>query len=115
MRVMRYKLLNMKIYTKTGDKGQTGLIGNERVSKAHKRIHAYGTLDELNSAIGLALCVIAPTNPSRTRLERIQAELFTLGSELASRKPETLKITLVDDSAISLLEKEIDEMESKLK
>ncbi|MEX2528126.1 MAG: cob(I)yrinic acid a,c-diamide adenosyltransferase [Gemmatimonadota bacterium] len=78
----------MKIYTRTGDKGQTALFGGGRVSKDHLRVEAYGTVDELNSVLGVALPHIqAPA--SRKRLERIQHDLFVLGSHLATPAPET--------------------------
>lgn len=73
----------MKIYTKTGDKGQTALIGGRRVSKADLRIDAYGTVDELNSWIGLLRD--QPVNVSRKELlKEIQDRLFTVGAELAT-------------------------------
>jgi cob(I)alamin adenosyltransferase len=72
----------VKIYTKTGDKGSTSLIGGTRVSKAHLRINSYGTVDELNSYIGLLLD--QPVNESRKDLlKEIQDRLFTIGSHLA--------------------------------
>ena len=74
----------MRIYTRTGDKGETGLFGGNRVSKANLRLQAYGTLDELNSVIGiLRLKVSAPTLVGET-LKQIQRDLFALGAVLAT-------------------------------
>ena len=73
----------MKIYTKTGDKGETGLYGGKRVPKHHLRVDAYGTLDELNAHVGLLLDLCANTVEASTLLQ-IQNNLFTLGSMLAS-------------------------------
>ena len=78
----------MKIYTKTGDKGKTGLFGGERVSKSSPRIEAYGTIDELNAFIGLTVTEVADETV-KTLLINIQNQLFTVGSDLAA--PETDK------------------------
>ena len=72
-----------KIYTRTGDKGTTGLGDGERVAKTHARIEAYGTVDEANSAIGMVLAVAGIPENIAQLLTRIQHELFDLGSELA--------------------------------
>jgi cob(I)alamin adenosyltransferase len=104
----------MKIYTKTGDKGQTSLIGGTRVPKHHIRIESYGTVDELNSWIGLINDQdIAPE--SKTILSEIQDRLFTIGSSLAS-DPEKSKMKIPDlhESDIELLEKQIDNMNEVL-
>ena len=104
----------MKIYTKTGDKGQTSLIGGTRVPKYHIRIESYGTVDELNSYIGLIMCqAIDPHHQSI--LKEIQDRLFTIGSSLAS-DPERSKMKIPDllASDITLLEKEIDDMNEVL-
>jgi cob(I)alamin adenosyltransferase len=101
----------VKIYTKTGDSGTTALLGGARVSKAHLRIEAYGTVDELNSFIGLL--GDQPVNSKRKYiLKEIQDRLFTLGAELACEpgKDNIVKPDLID-SDIQLLEKEIDTME----
>lgn len=98
----------MKIYTKTGDKGTTSLIGGTRLSKAHVRIDAYGTVDELNSYIGLL--GDQPVNEKRKELlKEIQDRLFTMGSHLASESDKSKRILpdLVEDD-ILLLEKEMD-------
>lgn len=104
----------MKIYTKTGDKGQTSLIGGTRVPKHHIRIETYGTVDELNSYIGL----IRDQNideHSKTILIEIQDRLFTIGSSLAS-DPEKSKMKIPDlkEEDVALLEKEMDAMDKLL-
>ena len=80
----------MKIYTKTGDKGETSLFGGSRVSKGHLRIHAYGTLDELNSYIGLLNDLSSDEKMSQEFL-RIQDRLFTLGALLATEHEKAKK------------------------
>ena len=104
----------MKIYTKTGDKGLTSLIGGTRVPKHHLRIESYGTVDELNSYIGLIRDQdIAAKH--KDILKEIQDRLFTIGSSLAS-DPETSKMKIPDlhTADIELLEKQIDLMDSEL-
>ena len=111
----------MKIYTKTGDKGTTGLFGGTRVPKHHLRIESYGTVDELNSYIGLVKDQ-AIDNDTKTTLIKIQNDLFTLGSMMATpSEKETLKngeqrlnIPEVDTKSVTYLEKEIDKMNEKL-
>jgi cob(I)alamin adenosyltransferase len=104
----------MKVYTKTGDKGETSLYGGQRVSKGDLRIHAYGTVDELNSYIGLLrdLCADEARN---AQLIRIQDRLFTLGALLATES-ETAKIRLpkISKEDIESLEGAIDAMEHTL-
>lgn len=100
----------MKIYTKTGDKGTTALFGGARVPKHHIRIESYGTVDELNSYIGLLRHRDIGTENQDT-LGEIQDRLFTLGSILASDPSKNnLKVPELHDDDISLLEKEIDRM-----
>lgn len=105
----------MRIYTKTGDQGQTSLLGGTRVSKHHERIEAYGTLDELNSHLGLLidLCKLQEVNEF---LKAIQDRLFTLGSSLACDPDKAGKMALPDllESDIQNLEQEIDRMSLKL-
>ena len=104
----------MKIYTKTGDKGQTSLIGGTRVPKFHLRIESYGTVDELNSYIGLIMCQDIDAHHQQI-LKEIQDRLFTIGSSLAS-DPERSKMKIPDllESDITLLETEMDEMNEVL-
>ncbi|RZK42122.1 MAG: cob(I)yrinic acid a,c-diamide adenosyltransferase [Pedobacter sp.] len=104
----------MKIYTKTGDKGQTSLIGGTRVPKYHIRIEAYGTVDELNSYIGLILCQQIDVHHQQV-LKEIQDRLFTIGAALAS-DPERSKMKIPDlsSSDITLLETEMDAMNAIL-
>lgn len=105
----------MKIYTKTGDKGSTSLIGGTKVSKAHLRIEAYGTVDELNSYIGLCRDHITDAD-SRAVLLETQDRLFTVGSALACdpEKETRLKIPDLHEEDITLLEKAIDKMHEVL-
>lgn len=104
----------MKIYTKTGDQGQTSLIGGTRVPKYHLRIESYGTVDELNSHIGLIQCQEINTNAKEV-LKEIQDRLFTIGAALAA-DPEksTMKIPDLFEADITLLENEIDQMNAQL-
>jgi len=104
----------MKIYTKTGDKGQTSLIGGTRVLKSDQRIEAYGTVDELNSYIGLLRDQAININRKDILIE-IQDRLFTIGASLAS-DPEKSKVKIPDlfETDIELLEKEMDRMDSLL-
>jgi cob(I)alamin adenosyltransferase len=101
----------LKIYTKTGDKGTTALIGGTRVPKSHLRIEAYGTVDELNSYIGLCRDHLADEQ-SRNMLQEIQDRLFTIGSSLACdpEKETKMKIPDLKEEDITVLEKEIDRM-----
>ena len=104
----------MKIYTKTGDNGQTSLVGGTRVSKTELRIEAYGTVDELNSYIGL-LRDQEINNNRKEILKEIQDRLFTIGSILASEPEQTKKrIPDLHESDIELLEKEMDKMDESL-
>ena len=104
----------MKIYTKTGDKGFTSLIGGVRVPKYHLRIESYGTVDELNSYIGLIRDQVV-SDAYKSILKEIQDRLFTIGSVLAS-DPEKSKMKVPDLNLedIELLENEMDSMTSVL-
>jgi cob(I)alamin adenosyltransferase len=104
----------MKIYTKTGDKGITSLIGGTRIPKHHIRIESYGTVDELNSYIGLIIDQ-GVDSPVKDILKQIQDRLFTIGSSLAS-DPDKSKMTIPDlrTEDIQLLEDEIDHMNESL-
>lgn len=104
----------MKIYTKTGDKGQTSLIGGTRVPKHHIRIEAYGTVDELNSHIGLIRDQEIDPHV-KSILAEVQDRLFTIGSSLASDPQKSkMKIPDLKEDDISLLEQEIDKMNDVL-
>jgi cob(I)alamin adenosyltransferase len=111
----------MKIYTKTGDKGETSLFGGTRVPKYHLRIEAYGTIDELNSYIGLIRDQQIDSHTEKVLLT-IQNKLFTLGAmlatppekELLKSGKERLNINKVDESSVVLLENEIDFMNESL-
>lgn len=107
--------MSIKIYTKTGDKGTTSLIGGTKVSKAHIRIEAYGTIDELNSWIGFVNDQLT-AKESKETLKEIQDRLLTIGSALACDpdKETKLKIPDLNEPDITLLEKEIDKMNEKL-
>ena len=104
----------MKIYTKTGDEGTTALFGGKRVSKADLRIDTYGTIDELNSYIGLVRD--QPVNQNRAAiLIEVQDRLFTIGSILATEPGNTkVKIPALAPSDITQLEQEIDAMDTQL-
>jgi cob(I)alamin adenosyltransferase len=106
----------MKIYTKGGDKGETGLFGGERVSKNSARIEAYGTIDELNSFIGQAITEVK-SNDVKDLLNTIQNQLFTVGSDLAtprSEKNEKYQIPRVPKEFFENIENQIDKFESEL-
>ncbi len=104
-----------KIYTKTGDKGSTSLIGGVRVPKNHIRIESYGTVDELNSVIGMVNDMAANAKISQW-LREIQDRLFTVGSVLATAPDKDVKMKLPDvhESDITWLEERIDEMDTEL-
>jgi cob(I)alamin adenosyltransferase len=106
--------MTFKIYTKTGDKGQTSLIGGTRVPKHHIRIEAYGTVDELNSHIGLIRDQKMDAATIDLLIE-IQDRLFTIGSSLASDPGKSkMKIPDLKEEDITLLEKEMDKMDESL-
>lgn len=107
--------MSFKIYTKTGDAGKTSLIGGTKVDKSHIRIDSYGTVDELNSYIGLVSDLIS-NHHSKNILKEIQDRLFTIGSSLACDpdKETKLKIPDLKELDINLLEQEIDRMNETL-
>jgi cob(I)alamin adenosyltransferase len=114
----------MKIYTKTGDKGETGLIGGKRISKGDPRIVAYGSVDELNSNIGIAISSLAAKNKDLfldliNIMTCIQSELFIVGSDLADpRYPagnqNHYKTPRTEENMASALEDTIDKFETEL-
>ena len=105
----------MKIYTKTGDKGETSLFGGERVLKDTRRIEAYGTIDELNSHIGLVRSMKPPQDIDLI-LEDIQEELFVLGADLATPPSKNAKkVARLEPRHAQQIEKIIDRIDSELK
>jgi cob(I)alamin adenosyltransferase len=105
----------MKIYTKTGDDGQTGLFGGERTSKSDARVEAYGSVDETNACLGVARAAgLAPDVDAV--LARIQAQLFVLGAELATPPGHRarLRMPLLAAEDAALLEADIDRLEADL-
>lgn len=104
----------MKIYTRKGDKGETSLIGGVRVPKHHLRIEAYGTIDELNSWIGLLRDQKIDDHSIRLLVE-IQETLFTIGSHLAADPQKSrMKLPELKEEEVSTLENEIDRMDQEL-
>jgi cob(I)alamin adenosyltransferase len=107
----------MKIYTKTGDAGETGLFGGGRVAKDHPRVAAYGEVDELNSAIGLARAT-GPVDWFEPLLENIQRDLFAIGGQLASPDPDKVRAALekaqLTDQRITVMEDAIDQADQEL-
>ncbi len=102
-----------KIYTKTGDKGTTGLFGGKRLPKHDLRIEAYGTVDELNAYVGLVRDV-SENQDVRALLKAVQDRLFTIGASLATDPSKQMKTPDLHYSDIEILEKAIDEMETEL-
>jgi cob(I)alamin adenosyltransferase len=109
----------LKIYTKTGDGGETGLFGGGRIPKDSLRVAAYGEVDELNAAVGLARA-LEPQEFADALLQRIQRDLFTIGAELATPDPDKLQKALsrtsaaIGESDIAALEDAIDGHQSRL-
>lgn len=107
-----------KIYTRTGDKGNTRLVDGSCVEKFNPRVEAYGTVDELNSSIGVArstLTASAALLPLDPVLEKIQSELFNIGSLLATEKDDVFKmLTGITEAQIQFLEKQIDALTIEL-
>jgi cob(I)alamin adenosyltransferase len=103
--------MTFKIYTKTGDKGMTSLIGGSKVPKSHLRIESYGTVDELNSHVGLCRDLLEDST-SRDMLLEVQDRLFTIGSSLACdpQKETGMSLPSLEESDIQTLETEIDRM-----
>ena len=105
----------MKIYTRTGDDGTTGLIGGRRVRKSDLRIECYGTVDELNAAVGVA--VAAAPQSMAAQLRAVQNDLFVIGSHLAApadSAPTSVVLPPLDEAAATRLESEIDAAEAEL-
>ena len=102
-----------KIYTKTGDKGQTALFGGTKVLKNHIRVEAYGTVDELNAYIGLLRDLI-DTPQYKAVLKDIQDLLFSIGATLATESPKKMIISNIKLEDVQFLENQIDTMEMTL-
>lgn len=102
-----------KIYTKTGDKGETGLFGGKRLPKYHLRIEAYGTVDELNAHLGLVRDSLGD-EATRDFLKEIQDRLFTIGANLASDPDKAMNTPDLLDSDIEALEQQMDQMDAHL-
>jgi cob(I)alamin adenosyltransferase len=104
-----------KVYTKTGDDGKTSLVGGKRVSKTHERLEAYGTVDELNSFVGLLACQIEDKN-TLTVLSFVQHKLFDMGASLATdtetTHPKAVGVIAAED--VARLEQEIDRIDGEL-
>jgi cob(I)alamin adenosyltransferase len=109
--------MTQRIYTRTGDEGETGLFGGGRVSKAHPRVEAYGEVDELNAALGCVLAVLE--DPSlRTMIGTVQADLFAIGAHLATPAPEAgrraPRLPALPRDRIAELERWIDAADTEL-
>jgi len=110
---------SMKIYTKTGDDGTTGLLGGSRVRKCDRQIECYGTIDELNACIGVALAAVdaaAPLAALSEPLRLVQHDLFNIGSHLATPDDSPYKGNLppLDETMVTRLEMQIDSAEAEL-
>ena len=103
----------MKIYTKKGDSGETSLFGGTRVPKSNERIEAYGTVDELNSFVGLAASYEL-SEAGTKYVRKIQELLFTLGADLATPPSSKTRIERISEDDVTLLEDAIDELEEDL-
>jgi len=104
----------MKIYTRTGDQGETSLFAGGRISKGHVRLHTYGTVDELNAVLGLAAAAGLDA-PLQAAVSRVQSELFSVGGDLATPLDAEAKwIVRVTPDMIRRLEQEIDAWEAEL-
>lgn len=103
------------VYTKTGDKGTTALVGGKRVPKSHIRLEAYGTIDELNSFVGLLVCEIKEENDLKI-LSFIQHKLFTVGSYLATETESIVpqEASIITEDNIKLLENQMDMIDGAL-
>jgi cob(I)alamin adenosyltransferase len=107
----------MKLYTKTGDAGETSLFGGGRVPKHHVRVHAYGEVDELNAALGVARAT-EPRDLEADLLAQIQQDLFAIGGQLATPDPDkvgtALTKALIDERRIATMEDAMDRAETVL-
>ncbi|MBT4936050.1 cob(I)yrinic acid a,c-diamide adenosyltransferase [Candidatus Woesearchaeota archaeon] len=103
----------MKIYTKVGDEGKTAFFGCGMVAKDDPRIEALGALDEINSVIGVTLCFVENEN-LRDMLQKIQNDLFQVGSDLSGSSIEETSVPRMKDGHVAEIESHIDELEEKL-
>ena len=105
----------MKIYTKTGDKGTTSLVGGTRVPKTHIRLEAYGTVDELNSNLGLLITYLLD-GKDKDFLQQVQDRLFAVGSHLATdrEKMELKEAGIISSEQVEMVEREIDRLDTLL-
>lgn len=103
----------MKIYTRTGDEGETGVFGGPRVPKDDLRIEAYGTVDELNAALGVVRAALPPPAIDEV-IERLQHELFVVGAQLATPKPVEKGVPMIGQQHVTALEQLIDRCEERL-
>lgn len=115
----------MKIYTKTGDNGTTGLFAGPRVAKDHPRIQSYGTVDELNATLGVAIAMLRDEQAEmlngtddalclETLMASIQSDLFSIGAQLATPDPEAHGMCILTQERVFELEKSIDALEAEL-
>jgi cob(I)alamin adenosyltransferase len=102
----------MRLYTRTGDSGETGLFGGERVRKDELRVESYGTVDEVSAALGMAATFLTPADNLHAILLRLMNELFTLGADLATPLPRS--VPRVEPRHTESLEAEIDAWEATL-
>ena len=114
---MPAKRTKSKLYTRSGDRGETGLYGRRRVRKDHPRVVAYGTIDELNSVLGVAASISRAAKLTKT-IEAIQNELFDIGAELASVEPANKRaqsaVPKLTQARVAWLEELIDEYDAKV-
>ena len=105
----------MKIFTKTGDKGTTSLVGGTRVPKTHIRLEAYGTVDELNSNLGLLITYL-PDGKDKDFLQQVQDRLFAVGAHLATdrEKMELKEASIISPEQVEMVEREIDRLDTLL-
>jgi len=104
----------LKIYTKTGDRGETGLLGSGRVSKASPRIEAYGTVDELNAVLGVAAAELEDDPEVREAIERIQNDLHTVCADLAAPDLDDARVPRIRAQHTEALERLCDRLEEEL-
>src|SRR5256885_15110642 len=116
-RIIRPDRPSVKLYTRTGDAGETSLFDNPRVSKAHPRVDAYGEVDELNASLGVARAAAAIDPDIGSALAQIQRDLFAVGAQLADpaeKLADRVTKAVVTDADIERLEQLIDRLESEL-